>query len=91
MIGLKTALLEWWSTDIFALQTTVPAIKFIRIPDFKELLGILPTEFIKGSVGTIGSVGSPGYIFEMESILLLLDKQLGEKQPDQKEEAAEVR
>ena len=39
----------------------------------------------------IGSVGSPGYIFEMESILLLLDKQLGEKQPDQKEEAKEAR
>ena len=60
VIGLKTALLEWWSTDIFALQTVVPTIKFIRIPDFKELPGVLSAEFGKGSMGTTGSVGSPG-------------------------------
>ena len=42
-------------------------------------------------MGTTGSVGSPGFIFEMESILLLLDQQLGEKNPDQKEEAMESR
>ena len=88
---LKTTLLECWSTDIFALQIAVPAIKFIQIPDFTELLGVLPPEFGKGSKGTIGSVGSSGYIFEMESILLLSDQQLGEKQPDQKEEAKEAR
>ena len=89
--GLKTTLLEWWSTDIFALQTGVPTIKCIRIPDFKELLGVLPAEFGKGSMRTTRSVGSPGCIFEMESILLLLDQQLGEKQPDQKQEAKEAR
>ena len=48
-------------------------------------------EFGKGSVGTTGSVGSPGCIFEMESILLFPDQQLGEKQPDQKEKAKEAR
>ena len=89
--GLKTALLEWWSTDIFALQIAIPTIKFIRISDFKELPGVLLAEFGKGSMGTTGSVGSPGCIFEMESILLLPDQQLGEKQPDQKEEAMEAR
>ena len=75
----ETTLLEWRSTDIFALQTVVPAIKLIRIPNLKELPGILPAEFGKGSVGTTGSVGSPGCIFEMESILLLPDQQLGAK------------
>ena len=89
--GLKTALLEWWSTDIFALQTASPVIKFIRISDAKELLGVLSAEFGKGSMGTTGNVGSPRCIFEIESILLLLDQQLGEKQQDQKEEAREAR
>ena len=89
--GLKTALLEWWSTDIFALQTASPVIKFIRISDAKELLGVLSAEFGKGSMGTIGSVGSPRCIFEMESILLLPDQQVGGKKPDQKEEAMEAR
>ena len=89
--GLEKALLEWWSTNIFALQTAVPAIKFTRIPDFKELRGVLPSEFGKGSMGTTGSVGLLGFIFEMNSILLLPDQQLGEKQPYQKEEAKEAR
>ena len=48
-------------------------------------------EFCKGSVGTTGSVGSPGYIFEMEPMLLLPDQHLGEKLPDQKEDAKEAR
>ena len=48
-----------WSTDIFAPQTVVPAMKLIQILDFKELLGVLPAEFGKGFVGTTGSVGSP--------------------------------
>ena len=87
----ETALLEWWLTDIFALWTAVPDIKIIRIPDSKELLGVLPAEFGKGSVGTIGSVGSPGCIFEMESIALLPYQLLVGKQPDQKEEATEAR
>ena len=89
--GLKSALFDWSSTDIFALQTAVPTINSIRIPDFKELSGLLPAEFGKGSVGTTGSVGSLVCIFEMEFVLLLPDKQLGEKQPDQKEEATEAR
>ena len=89
--GLKTALLEWWSTDMFALQNAVPTIKFIRVSDVKELLGVLPAEFGKSPVGTIGSVGSPGCIFEMEYILLLHDQQLGGKQLDQQEEAMEAR
>ena len=76
---------------MFALQTAVLAIKFIRISDIKELPGVLPAEFGKGSVGTIGSVGSPRCIFEMESILLLPDQQVGGKKPDQKEEAMEAR
>ena len=71
---LKTALLEWWSTDIFVVHTAVATRKFIRIPDFKELPGVLPAEFGKGSMGTIGSVGSPRCIFEMEPILLLSDQ-----------------
>ena len=76
-----------WSTDIFALQTIFPAIKFIRIPNFKELPGVMLAEFVKGSMETTGCVGSPGGIFEVEPILLLPDQQLGEKQLDQKEEA----
>ena len=88
---MKTALLEWWSTDIFALYTVVPSINFIRIPDFKEFPRVLPAEFGKSSVGTTGSVGSPGCIFQMESRLLLLDQQLGEKEPNQKEETMETR
>ena len=66
-------------------------MKFIRIPGFKELPRVLPAEFGKGCMGTTGSVGSLGYIFEMESILLLPNQQLREKQPDQKEEAKEAR
>ena len=57
---LITELLEWWSTNIFALQASIPAIMFIRIPDFKELLVVPPTEFGKGLVGASGSAGSPG-------------------------------
>ena len=67
------------------------SIKFIRISDVKELPRILLAEFGKGSMGIMGSVGSPRSIFEMESILLLADQQLGGKQPDQKEEAIEAR
>ena len=89
--GLKNALLEWWSTNIFDMQTTILAIKFIRIPNFKEIPGVIPTEFRKDSVGTTGSVGSLGCIFEMEPILLLPDQQLGEKQPYQKQEAKKTR
>ena len=50
--GLKTTLLEWCPIDIFALQTVVLVIKFIRILDFKELPGVLPAEFGNGSMGT---------------------------------------
>ena len=71
---LKTTLLEWWSIDIFALQTVFPAIKLIRIPNFKEFTGVLLAEVGKGSVGITRSVGSPGSIFEMEPILLLSDQ-----------------
>ena len=76
---------------MFALQTAVPTIKFIRIADVKELPRFLPAEFGKGSMGTTSNAGSPGCIFEMESILLLPDQQLGGKQPDQNEEAMEAR
>ena len=76
---------------MFALQTTIPAIKFIQISDVKELPGILPAELGKGYMGTTGSVGSPRCIFEMESILLLPDQPLGAKQPNQNEEALEAR
>ena len=89
--GLKSALFDWSSTDIFALQTAVPTINSIRIPDFKELSGLLPAEFGKGSVGTTGSVRSPRCTVDMESILLLPDQRLGDKQPDQKGEAREAR
>ena len=41
-------------------------------------------------MGTIGSVGSPRWIFEMESVLFLPNQRLGEKQPDQKEESKEA-
>ena len=73
------------------MWTAVLSIEFIRILDFKELPGVMPAKFSKGSVRTTGGVGSPRCIFEMESILLLLDQQLGEKQPNQKEEATEAR
>ena len=91
MAGMKIALSEWWSTDIFSLQTAVSAINFIRLPDFKELQGVLLAEFGKTCIGTTGIFGPPGCVFEMESILLLPDQQLGEKQPDKKEEAKEAR
>ena len=50
----------------------------------------MTAEFGKGSMGAIGGVGSPGCIFEMEPILLLLDQRLGEKQSNQKEEARKI-
>ena len=90
-VGLRTTLLEWWSIDIFALQTAVLAIKYIQTLQFEELLGILPAESGKGSVGTTGSLRCPWCIFAMESILLLPDQQLEQKQPDQKEQAKKAR
>ena len=51
----------------------------------------MPAEFGKRSVETTGVVGSPACIFMMESILLVPDQRLGEKQQDQMEEAKQAR
>ena len=51
----------------------------------------MPTEYGKGSMGEFEGVGSLGCIFEMEPIFLLPNQQLGERQPDQKEEAKKSR